>query len=151
MPIKFLRRRFPRTIALLTRFRQPVAYLVVGGFAGLVHLTVAFSAMHFGGIEPAHASLIGFVVANPFSYVGHKLVTFMVPGRDVFEVARFVVSALIGLALASAIPYALIDGLAVPRLAALAVTVIVIPIVNFLAMRFWVFAHGLKQRDIAPR
>lgn len=147
-PDGFLDRRFPRGAALLSRYRRPIVYLFVGGISGLIHLSVGFSAMHFGGITPSRASLIGFVVANPFSYFGHKLITFMVPGRDVFEAARFVVSALIGLALASAVPYALIAWLSVPRLAALATAVIVIPVVNYLAMRFWVFAHGLGKQEL---
>lgn len=144
---RFLERKIPWAAALLKRFRHPIAYLFVGGISGLIHLSVAFSAMHFADITPTRASLIGFVVANPFSYFGHKLVTFMVPERDAFEAARFVVSALIGLALASAIPYILIDWLSVPRLAALATVVIVIPIVNYLAMRFWVFARGLQRQE----
>jgi putative flippase GtrA len=139
VPIRYLEKKFPRTAALLVRFRHPVAYLVVGGCAGLIHLSVAFSAMHFAGVEPAYASLIGFVAANPFSYFGHKLVTFMVPGRDLFEATRFVVGALVGLALASALPYILINWLAAPRIAALTVTVVAIPLVNYLAMRFWIF------------
>jgi putative flippase GtrA len=143
---RFLEHKIPWAAALLKRFRRPIAYLFVGGTSGLIHLSVGFLTMQLAGIGPTRASLIGFIVANPFSYFGHKLVTFMVPGRDAFEAARFVVSALIGLALASAIPYVLIDWLSVPRIAALATVVIVIPIVNYLAMRFWVFAHGLQKK-----
>ena len=140
--LTLLSRKCPGADAWFGRYRQPIVYLIVGGFSGVIHLSVAFLLVHYFDVPPARASLAGFISANPFSYLGHKLVTFMVPGRDVFEVARFVITALVGLSLASAVPYVLVDLLRQPALAAFCVVVTVIPIANFLALRFWVFARG---------
>ena len=133
--------------ALLARLNagelgRVVRFVLVGGAATLVHVSIALLALHAAGAAPHLANLCGFIVAVVFSYVMHSRVTFRHggsgKGRGGRVLPRFALVAGLGFVISSGavsgfLALGLAESLAVP-LAAL-----VVPVASYLANRFWVF------------
>jgi putative flippase GtrA len=132
-----VRRAFPA--AQLLRFAS------VGVLATLVHSALYVLFVDAMRATPAAANLIAFGVAVIISYLGHARWTFRdeYSGRDgaaypVF--ARFVTTALLGLALNSLFVFLVVDAMGWNYLWAVPFFVFVTPLFVYLTSKFWVFA-----------
>ena len=123
--------------ALVTQFAR---FAAVGGLATLVHVAVGLSLVEGVGLAPLPANLAAFSAAVLVSYLGNRRWTFGLrdPGLD--RLPRFLLVALLGLVLNQALVFLLVERLAWAYGAALAVVVLLVPLLSFMANRRWVFA-----------
>ncbi|TPJ74363.1 GtrA family protein [Mesorhizobium sp. B2-7-1] len=125
--------------------RRLLRFLATGIGATLLYalLAAAFSAAT--PMKPALGSVLAYALAAIFSYAGHKYFTFVSSGAHRFEAPRFAVLTLIGLATSFALPAALSDGLGLPAQIPIALTCLLVPLVNFVVLRHWVFGKALAE------
>jgi putative flippase GtrA len=119
--------------------RQGFAFILVGAIATAVHVVTALAAHHLGGIEPLPANFIGYVCAVGVSYLGNARFTFGRPALHGGRFVRFAVISASGLAANQAITWLLVGRLGLPFWAGLAVVVVVVPALSFVAARLWAF------------
>jgi len=114
-------------------------YLVVGGTAFLVEL-VSFLVLLEIGLAPIPASIASFVVASIANYLLSYLVAFS-PGAISRgqEMSRFVLVALVGLGLNTAVVWLLLT-LGAPAVVAKVAAVAPVLAWNFLGRRLFVFS-----------
>ncbi|TIW20916.1 MAG: GtrA family protein [Mesorhizobium sp.] len=127
--------------------RRPVRFLVTGLGATLLYALMAavFSAGAPVLMNPASGSVLAYALAAVFSYAGHKYFTFASGGAHRFEAPRFVILTLLGLAMSFALPAILSDRLGLPAQIPIALTCILVPLVNYAVLRHWVFGRALAK------
>ncbi|HBN58937.1 GtrA family protein [Vreelandella aquamarina] len=109
----------------------------VGAIATLVHLSVAAIAfIIWPTISPFLANLLAFVVAFQVSFWGHRRFTFRKDGRA----HRFFLLALGGFALNNSVLAALLAISPVEGIFAIIVATFTVPLLMYVAARFWAFA-----------
>lgn len=117
---------------------------VVGVAATLVHYGVALAVAQAGG-RLLLANLAGFVVAFAVSFLGHHRWTFRHGGAPARRIGQAAARFLLVSGSSFVFSTVVLAGLqAQGRLAppvALAIAVLVVPLVNFVAARGWAFAH----------
>jgi putative flippase GtrA len=129
--------------------RRPLRFLITGLGATLLYAVLAalFSAGEPALMNPVVGSVLAYGLAAGFSYAGHKYFTFVSDGAHRLEAPRFVVVTLLGLAVSFASPAVLSGKLGLPVQIAIGLTCVVIPFVNYVVLRRWVFAgqrNGLQ-------
>ena len=123
---------------------------LVGLGATLVYAVVTAAANEAFAVAPVVASIIGQAASTGVSYLGHSAFSFRVRPNHRDFLWRFLAIAALAFALAAGITWLIADvGRLSPRIAIAAVTV-VIPIVNYLCNRLWVFRPGLVPATPAP-
>ncbi len=122
----------------LAIFPQILRYIGVGGVATFVHVCVALIMHGAVDMAPRHANLFGFAGAVIFSYLGHARYTFELEPHSGFQFLRFVITALIGLAI-SAGTVSLAERAACDFVFAMAAVAVLVPVVTYFCLRLWVF------------
>lgn len=125
-----------RHIGLLRRF---ASFVVVGGIATTAHYIVLVVLCELGGLAPTPASALGFTVGAIVGYALNYRFTFgrAAPHRQAGP--RFVMTALAGLALNSAIMMAMTEAVAVHYLVAQVTATVVCLFWNFIVNQYWSF------------
>lgn len=96
--------------------------------------------LSFCGLRVTLASFAAYLTAALFSYAGHKYFTFVSEGAHLFEAPRFILLTLVGLAVSLLLPALLSGLLGLPAQVPIVATCILIPLVNYVVLRHWVFA-----------
>jgi putative flippase GtrA len=126
-----------------------IRFGIVGVGAALVYAAVTALAVESGVASPVVASVAGHLVAGLISYFGHLHFSFAVnPDHQVFA-WRFVVIALITIAMNVGVTFLLTTVLGMSYRVAVLVVMVLIPLTNYLCNRFWVFHPGLEPLSTA--
>lgn len=134
----------------LVELGRIIRFGVVGIGATLVYAVVTAAGNEALGIKPVLASIIGQAASTAVSYFGHALFSFRVKTNHQTYLWRFLVIAAFTFALNGAVTWLIADVLKLsPRIAIATVTVL-IPIVNYVCNRFWVFMPGLVRTNLLP-
>ena len=132
-----------------TGMRQPFVYVAVGGATALIYLAVAMGATRLLAAPPLWASLGGFAAAMPFSYLGHKLVTFRSAGEHRDELPRFIAVSIAGLAISAVVPALAVARWHWPAAAGYLAACVGVPALNFVLLWLWVFVG--RRRPLPVR
>ena len=114
-------------------------FAVSGGLATVVHAGVFVSLVEWFALRPVLAAAPAFVFALFVSYGMNYHWTFSASAPHRVMLPRFVVVALLGLALNLGITYAVVDVAHYWYGYALLLIVLLVPLVTFLLSKFWVF------------
>jgi fatty acid desaturase/putative flippase GtrA len=139
MPIAQLRR-------VLQRHRRFVVYAAVGGATALLYLAVALALTHGLAVAPFQASLAGFAAALPFSYLGHKFLTFGSREEHRRELPRFIASAVVGFFASAGVPELAVRLWGWSPEAGYLAACVVVPALNYLLLSLWVFVNRHEHK-----
>lgn len=112
-------------------------YLVIAACNAALYVALAAAFVTLG-ISPPLAGVMALIPVLAISYLAHKKKTFQSPGLHRREAPRFIALSVADLLLAAAIPQLGIY-LRTPAIAAFILLTALVPAVNFLLMRFWIF------------
>jgi putative flippase GtrA len=136
-----------------TLARQGGTFAVVGLAATAVHALMSLAARNVLEASAVQATLVGYLCSVGVSYLGNARFTFGRPALHGAQFLRFLAVSLTGLGANVAITWLLVNRLGWPFKAALAVVVVVIPALSFVASKLWAFALPASkggQPDGAP-
>jgi putative flippase GtrA len=114
-------------------------FAVIGAGTTTLYAVLALGFSHSGMVATG-ASVLAFLITSIFSYAGHKYVTFASDGSHSFELPRFLTLSASSLTTVSVLPAVLNGMLGLPAAVPILLACIVIPAVNYVVMRRWVFA-----------
>ena len=123
----------------MTRLRQAARFAAVGGAATATHLCVGLLLAENLGLAPFWANLCAFAAAVLVSYSGNLFWTFGMASEGLGRLPRFAALALCGLAVNQAIVFAAVTMAGWNYRVALAIVLLVFPILTYLGSRQWVF------------
>jgi putative flippase GtrA len=124
---------------LKTLLKPLLRFAVSGGLATVTHVGVFVTLVEWLALRPVFAAAPAFVVALFVSYGMNYHWTFSASGLHRILLPRFVVVALLGLALNLGITYAVVDVAHYWYGYALLLVVLLVPLVTFLLSKLWVF------------
>ncbi|MDX8480578.1 GtrA family protein [Mesorhizobium sp. VK24D] len=121
-------------------------FAAIGGLSTLIYavLTLALSDRHGLGMPATIASIAGYGAGAVFSYCGHRFVTFMSGGAVGFEIPRFAIATAIGFLLSLALAAVLTDLAGVSSSVPVALSSILVPALNFVMLRKFVFVAASR-------
>ena len=121
-----------------------VRFGLVGIVVAALYACITFLLVETGLCDPIAATIIGHLSAVGVSYWGHLHFSFAVAADHRTFLVRFLIVAAIAFAMNIGITWLLTEALgASPRIAIATVTLL-LPAVNYLCNRFWVFLPGLQ-------
>ncbi len=123
----------------MSKLRQAARFAVVGGTATATHLCVGLLLAETVGLEPLWANLWAFAAAVLVSYFGNLVWTFGMASEGLGRLPRFVALALCGLAANQAIVFIAVSLAGWNYRVALAIILLVVPVLTYLGSRQWVF------------
>lgn len=121
--------------------RAPIIwYFAIAAFNAGLYVALGASFVLLGA-SPSMAGVLALAPVLAVSYLGHKLKTFRSNGLHRHEAPRFLVVSAVDFVLAAVIPKLGVHAHAPPVAAFLFLTAL-IPFMNFLLMRFWIFRQS---------
>jgi putative flippase GtrA len=136
---------FGRLLAKLVRFG------IVGVLSGAIYAVVTallISELHAG---PVVASVVGYCVSVPASFLGHRRFSFRSQGRWTVEAQRFVLTQALNIAVTAGSMYAATAWLGAHYGWGMFAAVIFVPIANFVVMNLWVFRDQEARQPAATQ
>lgn len=112
---------------------------VVGVAATVIHVVVFIALVELVAVSPVISSIPAFLLAMLASYAANYRWTFEATGPHSFHLPRYTVVALTGLCLNVAITHTVVNLLGYLYGLALALVIVVIPIVTFFLNRTWTY------------
>ena len=123
----------------MSGLRQVARFAVVGGAATATHLCVGLLLAEGLAMAPFWANFAAFSAAVLVSYFGNLVWTFAMAAAGFGRLPHFLVVALCGLAANQAIVFAAVNIAGWSYRLALAIVLLVVPALTYLASRQWVF------------
>jgi putative flippase GtrA len=130
--------------------RQLIVFCLVGALLAGLYFVFATVESSIFGIEPATASGIAYLLMIPVAYFSHRMVTFRSSALHRIAFPRFVVTSCVGVALSWLIPRVASQVFALPHWLAFVAVIMVVPLLNFVTTRVWVFvgSHGASNNAL---
>ncbi len=128
-----------------TLFHRFVRFAVVGVIATATHTAVFAALIELAHIEPVTANAMAFVVAVLVGFALNRSWTFAAHGGAEARLWRYVVGALAGLGVNSAIMYVATHKLQWSPYVGLALALCVVPPLTFALNQYWVFRPRASQ------
>ncbi|MGB3024328.1 GtrA family protein [Paradevosia shaoguanensis] len=122
------------------RLRQVVRFGLAGGASTLFYMIVATILVAVGHVQPVPASIAAYLLSLGVSYGLQSRFTFRQSGKSAAQAARFLVTALVGLALSYGLVYLASDVLHLWPVVGNVAVCILIPVANYFVFKLWVFS-----------
>ncbi len=122
-------------------FRQVSMFALVGLLATAVYLLVANGLIFLTRIDAKWASVIGYGSGMVISFAGQSRLTFGVRNADRGHITRFVIVSAAGLLVSYFSVLLVSKALGLHPAWATVVTVAVVPLASFFAMKLWVLTR----------
>ncbi len=119
--------------------RELTSFGLVGLLATGVYALVANVAIYLVGIEPKAASVLAFIIGSVFSFIVQGRITFGVQKPDWRNVLRFCMQTVISLLISYYAVWLVVDVWTLPAIAGTLAVCVLIPAVNYLGMKSFVF------------
>lgn len=117
-------------------------FIGVGALAALVHYLVALGA-HAWGISPANSNWLGFLLAFPVSYWGHRTWSFKhSQSAHISAFSKFFLVALFGFFGNQALLWLGLHYTPLPFWLLLGLVMVVVALSTYVLSRFWAFKHA---------
>lgn len=122
-------------------FKHSVSwFLVVGALAALVHYMVAVILESGFEVAPAWSNILGFCVAFPVSYVGHRNFTFRDQAKPHYQaLPRFLLVALLGFLANQSLVLLSLHFTLLPFWLVLALVMLLVAVSTYVLSKYWAF------------
>lgn len=127
---------------MITALHRFYRFVVVGVIATAVHTAVFTLGLEAAHIEPVTANAIAFTVAVLLGFALNRRWTFALHGGAEARLWRYVVVALIGLAVNSALMFTVTHVMRWSPYVGLVLALIIVPPLTFVLNQHWVFRPG---------
>jgi len=125
--------------------RQIIKYLIVGGFTTIIYYSVFYILYKIIGTYYLFSSAISFFLAVLFGYVFNKKWTFRTNSKSRMEVVRYYSVYFFSMIITLIIMKIEVDYFRTDPLIANMAVIFIIPFINFLGMKFFVFNEKEKN------
>lgn len=122
--------------------RQFLLFTGVGAIGTLFHYLTLVTLVHSGGLSPLYASTAGFCVGACVNYVLNYNYTFNSNKKHSETLVKFMLVALIGLAINALIMYIGTEWLQIHYILVQIVATGIVLLSNFSFNKLWTFAHS---------
>ena len=129
-------------------FARVVRFGIIGGLAGVVYAAVTTLLFKGAGIAPVAASIGGYCISVPVSFLCHRGFSFRSQGHWTVEALRFAVAQVLNITVTALAMQGAVAYLGVSFVWGMVAAVVLVPVANFLLMNFWVFRSRQARSPI---
>lgn len=122
-----------------SRYTQFLPFAVIGLVNTLIHGGILVLSVEQLGLDITLSHMLAFFIANMFSYIANSKITFRSP-ITLLRYKRFVLASLLSLGLTLLLSW-VANFYGLHYLAGFALIVVLVPILNFMVIKTWVFAR----------
>ncbi len=141
----------PRIADLVAELYRFVRFGMVGILATLVYAGMTFVGVEFLGLAAVRASIVGQVLSMAASYFGHSIFSFGVVTDHRAHLWRFLVIAVLTFGMNGVVTWALTNAMGLGYRVAVVIVGVLIPVMNYVCNRFWVFLPGINSLQPASQ
>jgi putative flippase GtrA len=127
------------TNPLVALFHVFGRFSLVGIIATFIYFISANLLIYTNIVSPIIASSIAFIITMPISFLGHRNFTFQAGQNNISYLKRYLCYAIIGFACSNLIIFLTTLTSLINAYIGVAMVTLVLPIINFLALKFFVF------------
>lgn len=114
----------------------------VGAITGLIYVIAVAVLVGFLGIDAKWASITGYLIALPISFLAHKRITFRSRNQPLAEALRFCILHGANILVSFVGMFLVVDWLGYSYWLGSVLVVASVPISTFVVMNLWVFAQS---------
>jgi len=118
---------------------KAIRFACIGVLSGAIYALVTVTLVSWLGAAPIPASVAGYCVSVPASFLGHRQFSFRSNGHWSAEAIRFVLAQALNISVTAGSMYGATRWFGAHYGWGMAVAVILVPIANFAFMNLWVF------------
>ena len=118
---------------------QVSLFILVGTLSALLYFIVTNSIVYFQLLSPVAASVIGYLVSVTLSYHGQKKYTFKKRNSNNDDFIKFLLLSLFGVTFNALTIYFLIEYTDITVYVSTMLSVSVVAIINYFALKLWLF------------
>ena len=119
--------------------RRLVLFALVGGSASLIYIVIFALVDSVTGASTLVANIVAYGIAIPFSYAGHKYLTFSSSNPIISEFPKYIMTQTIGFLSCTTVSMALIDGLHVNHIISSIASTSTVPLISYALSNIWVY------------
>jgi len=127
--------------SLIAEIRRLVRFGTVGLAATATFVAISWALVRFGETSIVFANAAAYVVSATVSYLGHLHFTFGVAVDHRQQLSRFLIVAGVSFCLTLLVTWVVTHPLGAPHWVSIVAVIALIPIVNYVLNRQWVFVH----------
>lgn len=120
-------------------------YGIVGAIGSIIHISLIVLFVEIFQFHPVISTIIGFLVVVLISYVLNSVWTFEHAGMDYYSLFKYAIVSTSGLVLNAGIMFLVVEIFGESYFIAIAIAFLIVPAMNFLFNRYWVFKHALGK------
>ena len=128
---------------------KALRFAIIGSLNSFIFASVTALLVSMLWVAPVPASIVGYCVSVPISFLGHRQFSFRSRGHWPVEASRFVLVQLVSIAATAGSMYLAVDHFAAAYYWGMVAAVILVPVLNFALANLWVFGKP-AARDAAP-
>jgi putative flippase GtrA len=124
--------------SLFLRLRSLSTFLIVGIAGAVAYIILSIVLTSIIGLAYV-ASIISYCLLTPVVYLAQRAFTFRSTAQHSVVFPKYVATQLIGLSISGVLPYLFHDIAEKTPIVVFGLVVMVVPIANFVLLRFWAF------------
>jgi putative flippase GtrA len=124
--------------SLFLRLRTLSTFIIVGAAGAVAYVILSTILTSIIGLAYV-ASIISYCVLTPTVYLAQRAFTFRSSAQHIVVLPKYVATQLIGLSISGVVPYLFRDIAEKTPIVVFGLVVMVVPILNFVLLRFWAF------------
>ena len=121
---------------------QIIKFLGVGAIATGIQYILLILFVEFDLLDPVTSSALSYSISAVFNYFANYYITFASDAKHRVAAIKFLVIALLGLALNTAMMYIMITMFSLQYILAQIITTCIVLVWNFLSHKYWTFVRN---------
>jgi len=114
---------------------------LVGATSAITYFAAVVLLVEVFYYEPVNASIFGYAISLPVSFLGQKILTFRSKGNIIGEVNRFIVTHTIGVITMYSTMWLAFNILELPFWVGTVLGTMLVPLLSYVLFNFWVFKN----------
>jgi putative flippase GtrA len=126
---------------VVKRIKKLIRFSTIGAISGLSYAAVTAVFINKTHVDASVASAVGYALAIPVSFIGHRKFTFRSTDRAKYEFVRFCIVHGMNMALSYYLMKMAVEILKLPYWYGISMCILTVPITTFLIMNKLVFKN----------
>ncbi len=120
-------------------------FVFVGGLSTILYGIFSFTLILILNLSAFTTHLMAYALVLPFSFLGHRRITFSYKGPGLWAFIRFSLTSVLALSVSSWLVWYL-QATGSPAVWGIVATMVIVPMVSYLVMSIWVFPEPAQHR-----
>ncbi|MDH3768897.1 MAG: GtrA family protein [Gammaproteobacteria bacterium] len=121
-------------------FQSLIRYLLVGGALTVTYILLTIAIIELLQWPALLSSISAFALNLPISYLGHRYGTFQAEGSHRLQARRFTLAMTVSFTVSTISIVVIVNVMSKHYALALLATAVLVPMINFVVLKQWVFA-----------